>query len=79
MIQWAALCLALVKGFSSLVSWLHDKDLITAGEARATVIQLRTEANAISQATKAREESRAANALVPPDRSLPDDGFRRKD
>lgn len=75
--QWATLALALIQGLGSLISWLHDKDLLTAGEARATATQLRAEADAISKAYKLREETRAANALVPPDRSLPNDGFQR--
>ena len=74
---WASLLLTLVKLVGSFASYLHDQQLISAGEAEASAAALRGQADALDRAREARESVRSDLARHP-DRVRQDDGFRRE-
>lgn len=75
--DWLALALSLVKLLGAFTGWLHDRAMISAGQAEAVAAGLVEQANAIKQATKARADVRGELAAHP-ERLRDDDGFKRK-
>jgi len=68
---------SLFSAVSELFGFLKQNQLIQAGEDKVVAAQATKETEIVIQASKAREEVRAASAAVPIADSLPDDGFRR--
>lgn len=63
--------------FSGLLDYFRQKDLIQAGVDKAVAKSKTEDLEKVEKANEAREEAARAAAAVPPDVSLPDDGFRR--
>lgn len=76
--DWLALVLAAVKLLGSLTSWLHDRQMISAGQAEQVAAELKGQSDALSKALAAREAVRADIARNP-DGLRSDDGFKRQD
>ncbi|MCC2111165.1 MAG: hypothetical protein KDJ16_03945 [Hyphomicrobiales bacterium] len=70
------LALGLVKLLGSFVGWLHDRQMITAGQAETLAAEMKGQSDALKNALAAREAVRA-DAAVHPERVSDDDGFRR--
>jgi len=77
MFTMAKLLLALAQLLSLGLTYARERDLMNAGEAQAIAVLLKTQADIIDNADKARAAAHAANNVIPPSSSLPDDGFRR--
>lgn len=74
--DWLGLALALVKLLGAFTGWLHDKQLINAGQATQVAAELGKQHEILTKAIAAREAVRADIAKHP-DRVRDDDGFRR--
>lgn len=79
MIQWGTLCIMGANLLVSFITYVREKELISAGEQNMLASILSKQADDIAKASKAREDTRNHNAAVPANVSLPDDGFQRKD
>ena len=75
---WASILLACVKAVGALASYLHDKSLISAGQAIAAEAALRGQADALKKAMDAREAVRSDLARNPGN-VMRDDEFKRND
>lgn len=73
----AKLLLALAQLLSLGLNYARERDLMNAGEEQAIAVLLKTQADIIDKADKARAAAHAANSAVPTSSILPDDGFRR--
>jgi hypothetical protein len=69
---------SLISLISSLVSWLHERQLINQAQAAATAAHLEAQADALRKATEAREKVRM-DAAGNPDSVMQPDDFTRKD
>lgn len=74
--DWLALILGLVKLVGAFTNWLHDKQLLDAGQSKQVASELEKQHEILTKAIAAREAVRADLSRNPghvPD----DDGFRR--
>lgn len=74
--DWLGLALALVKLVGAFTNWLHDKQMIDAGQSKQIAKELESQHEVLVKAIKAREAVRA-DAAAHPDRVPDNDGFRR--
>jgi hypothetical protein len=74
--DWLGLALALVKLVGAFTNWLHDKQMIDAGQSKQIAKELESQHEVLVKAIKAREAVRA-DAAAHPDRVQDNDGFRR--
>lgn len=74
--DWLALALGLVKLVGVFVGWLHDKQMIDAGQSKQVAKELESQHEILTKAIAAREAVRADLAKHP-ERMPDDDGFRR--
>lgn len=74
--DWLALALGLVKLLGAFTGWLHDRTLLSAGQAQQVAAELKGQSDALTKALAAREAVRADIARNPAGVS-DDDGFRR--
>lgn len=75
--DWLALALGLVKLLGGFVGWLHDKQMLSAGQAQEVAAEMKAQTDAINRALATREAVRA-DVAKHPDRVSDDDGFRRE-
>jgi len=76
--DWLGLALGLVKLLGAFTGWLHDRAMISAGQAEQIAAELKGQSDALTKALAAREAVRADIARNP-DRLRDDDGFKRPD
>lgn len=76
--DWLALILSVVKLLGALTSYLHDRQMLSAGQAEQVAKEMEAQTDALRKANAAREAVRADIARNP-DGVRNDDGFRRKD
>ncbi len=76
--DWLALALGLVKLLGGFVGWLHDRQMLSAGQAEQVAKEMEAQTDALRKANAAREAVRADIARNP-DGVRDDDWFRRKD
>lgn len=76
--DWLALALGLVRLLGGFVGWLHDRQMISAGQASQVATEMKAQTDALNKALAAREAVRA-DIAVRPDRLRDDDGFKRPD
>ena len=74
--DWLALALSLVKLLGAFTGWLHDKQLIDAGQSKQIAAEMEKQHGILTKAIAAREAVRADLAKHP-DRVPDDDRFRR--
>ena len=74
--DWLGLALALVKLLGKFVGWLHDKQLINAGQSKQIAVELEKQHGILVKAIAAREAVRA-DLSRHPEHVPDDDGFRR--
>lgn len=74
--DWLGLALALVKLLGAFTGWLHDKQLIDAGQSKQIAAELGKQHEILTKAIAAREAVRADIAKHP-ERVRDDDGFGR--
>lgn len=75
--DWLALILGVVKLLGALTGWLHDRSMMSAGQAKQVADELARQNDALNKALAAREAVRADIARNPAGVS-DDDGFRRE-
>lgn len=75
--DYLRLAIGLVQALVRFLTYLRERELLQAGEARAVARYLRQAAEDVSRANKARDETRRRNDSIPDDRSLPADEFTR--
>lgn len=74
--DWLGLALALVKLVGAFTNWLHDKQMIDAGQSKQIAKELESQHEVLVKAIAAREAVRADLGRHP--EHVPDnDGFRR--
>ncbi len=74
--DWLALALSLVKLLGAFTGWLHDRQMINAGQSKQIAAEMEAQHEILTKAIAAREAVRADLSRNPghvPD----DDGFRR--
>lgn len=76
--DWLALILSAVKLLGAITSWMHDRQMVSAGQAEQIAAELKGQSDALTKALAAREAVRADIARNP-DRLRDDDGFKRPD
>lgn len=76
--DWLGLALGLVKLLGAFAGWLHDRQMISAGQAQQVAAELKGQSDALTKALAAREAVRADIAHNP-DGVRSDDGFKRQD
>jgi len=74
--DWLALALGLVKLLGAFTGWLHDRRLLSAGQAEQVAKELQGQSDALKKALAAREAVRG-DLAAHPDRVRADDGFKR--
>lgn len=74
--DWLGLALALVKLVGAFTNWLHDKQMIDAGQSKQIAKELEKQHGILTKAIAAREAVRA-DLTKHPDRVPDDDRFRR--
>lgn len=74
--DWLALILGLVKLVGAFTNWLHDKQLIDAGQSKQIAAEMEAQHAILTKAIAAREAVRADLSRNPGHVS-DDDGFRR--
>lgn len=75
--DWLALIVGLVKLLGAFTSWLHDRQMMSAGQAEQVASELKGQADALSKALAAREAVRSDLARNP-GRVSDNDGFKRE-
>lgn len=74
--DWLALILGLVKLVGAFTNWLHDKQLLDAGQSKQVASELEKQHEILTKAIAAREAVRD-DLTRHPERVPDDDGFRR--
>lgn len=74
--DWLALALGLVKLLGGFVGWLHDRQMLSAGQAEQVAKEMEAQTDALRKANAAREAVRADLAKHP-ERVKDQDEFRR--
>ena len=74
--DWLALALSLVKLVGVFVGWLHDKQMIDAGQSKQIAKELEKQHEVFAKAIAAREAVRA-DLSRHPEHVQDNDGFRR--
>ena len=75
--NYVSLVLTLLNGLSTLIVWLHEKELISEHDKAIIATAMEKQSLVIKGAVEARDAQSKLNAAVPQSDSLPDDGFRR--
>ncbi len=57
--DWLALALGLVKLLGGFVGWLHDRQMLSAGQAEQVAKEMEAQTDALRKANAAREAVRA--------------------
>ena len=73
--DWLALILGLVKLVGAFTNWLHDKQMIDAGQSKQIAAEMEKQHGILTKAIAAREAVRD-NLARHPDKLRDDDGFR---
>ena len=74
--DWLGLALALVKLLGAFTGWLHDKQMIDAGQSKQIAAELEKQHEILVKAINARETVRA-DLSRHPEYVSDNDGFRR--
>jgi len=74
--DWLGLALALVKLVGAFTNWLHDKQMIDAGQSKQIAKELESQHEVLVKAIAAREAVRI-DADKHPEQLRDNDGFRR--
>jgi len=74
--DWLALILSVVKLLGALTSWMHDRQMLSAGQAEQVAKEMEAQTDALRKANAAREAVRADLAKHP-ERVKDQDEFRR--
>lgn len=57
--DWLALILSVVKLLGALTSWMHDRQMLSAGQAEQVAKEMEAQTDALRKANAAREAVRA--------------------